>query len=62
MYPPKQMKQDGTVFQSFWDAGKAEYLSPEFGDELSAFTDADHARCLQTYCSTSVYFILFNRL
>jgi hypothetical protein len=60
MYPSKQMKQNGAALQTFWDAGKAEYLSPEFGDELSTFTDADHARCLCTRRSTSVFFILFN--
>jgi hypothetical protein len=60
MFPSKQLKQNGTVMQSFWDTGKAEYLSPELGDELSTFTDADHARCLHTRHSTSVFFILFN--
>jgi hypothetical protein len=60
MYPSKPMKQHGEALQSFWNTGKAEYLSPELGDELSAFTDADHARCLRTRRSTSVFFILFN--
>jgi hypothetical protein len=60
MYPSKTLKHGGDAIQTFWDHGKAEYLSPEFGDELSSFTDADHARCIHTHCSTSVYFILFN--
>lgn len=60
MYPSKQFCPNGNALQSFWDTGKAEYLSSEFGDELTTFTDADHARCLRTRRSTSVYFILFN--
>jgi hypothetical protein len=60
MYPSKQLRPGGDAIQTFWDTGKAEYLSPEFGDELSTFIDADHARCLRTRRSTSVYFILFN--
>ncbi len=60
MYPSKQFSPTGNALQSFWDTGKAEYLSPEFGDELTTFTDADHACCLRTRQSTSVYFILFN--
>ncbi len=60
MYPSKQLRQGGDALQIFWDTGKAEYLSPDFGDGLSTFSDADHARCLCTHRSTSVYFILFN--
>ncbi len=48
------------MLQIFWDTGKAEYLSSEFGHDLSTFTDANYARCLCTRWSTSVYFILFN--
>ncbi len=60
MYPSKQLRHGGDFIQTFWDTGKAEYLSPEFGNELSTFIDADHARCLHTRRSTSVYFIHFN--
>jgi hypothetical protein len=60
MYPAKPTKQGGSMLQTFWDTGKAEYLSSEFGNDLSTFTDADHARCLRTWWSTSVCFILFN--
>jgi hypothetical protein len=60
MYPAKPTKQGGSALQTFWDTGKAEYLSPEFGDELSTFTDADHTQCLRTRYSVSIYFILFN--
>jgi hypothetical protein len=60
MYPSKPTKQGGPMLQTFWDTGKAEYLSSEFGNDLATFSDADHARCLRTRRSTSVYFILFN--
>jgi hypothetical protein len=58
MYPstPRPTQQ----IQTFWSKGQAEYLSPDFGDELATFTDADHARCLRTRRSVSVYYILYN--
>jgi hypothetical protein len=43
VYPAKPIKQGGSALQTFWDTGKAEYLSSDYGDELSTFTDADHA-------------------
>lgn len=60
MYPAKPMKQGGSMLQTFWDTRKAEYLSSEFGNDLSTFTNVDHSHCLRTQQSTSVYFILFN--
>ncbi len=49
MYFSKQLRPGSDALQTFWDTGKAEYLSPEFGDELSTFIDADHAHCLCTH-------------
>jgi hypothetical protein len=60
MYPTKAPSTPGGSINTFWSKGQAEYLSPEFGDTLAAFTDADHARCLRTRRSVSVYFILHN--
>jgi hypothetical protein len=60
MYPAKSTTPTGDALQTFWSKGHAEFLSSDFGDELTTFTDADHARCLQTRRSTSAYFILYN--
>jgi hypothetical protein len=60
MYPNKWISTSGGSMHPFWSKGHAEYLSPDFGDDLTAFTDADHAHCLHTHHSVLVYFILHN--
>jgi len=57
MYPNNASITPGGSINTFWSKGQAEYLSPDFGDALTAFTDADHAHCLCTRRSVSVYFI-----
>jgi len=60
LYPANIVKSNNTSLQTFWSKGHAEYLPPDLGDELTTFTDADHARCLRTRRSVSVYYILYN--
>jgi hypothetical protein len=60
MYPNNASTTPGGSINTFWSKGQAVYLSPDFGDALTALTDADHARFLRTRRSVSVYFILHN--
>jgi hypothetical protein len=62
MYPANIVKQSHPNLQTFWSKGHAEYLSPDLGDKLVNFTDADHACCLRTHRSVSIYFILYNNV
>jgi hypothetical protein len=41
MNPRKPLKQGGGALHTFLKNGHAEYLSPDFGDELATFADAD---------------------
>jgi len=59
MYPNNASTTPGGSINIFWCKGQAEYLSPDFGDPLTAFTEANHACCLLTR-SVSVYLILHN--
>jgi len=56
------MSGSGDSLQTFWSKGNAEYLTPDFGDGLATFTDADHARDLRTRRSVSSYFTFFNQV
>ena len=38
MYPSTAPSTPGGSINTFWSKGQAEYLSPEFGDTLAAFT------------------------
>jgi hypothetical protein len=60
MYPSKPLKQGGDCLSSYWQKGHAKYLPADYGDEFTTYSDADHARCLCSHRSISVYFILFN--
>jgi hypothetical protein len=60
MYPSKPTTPTGDALQTFWSKGAAEYLSPDFGDDLATYTDADHSCCLRTRRSVSAYFILYS--
>jgi hypothetical protein len=60
MYPRTPTTTPPCPLRTFWSKGHAEYLSPDFGDDLATFTDADHARCLRTRHSVSIYYILHN--
>ena len=60
MYPSKPTTPTGDALQTFWSKGTAEYLSPDFGDDLATYTDADHSCCLRTRRSVSAYFILYS--
>ena len=62
MYSSKPMSGSGDSLQTFWSKGDAEYLTPDFGDGLATFTDADHARDLRTRRSVSSYFTFFNHV
>ncbi len=57
MYTSNNLTTSGVSLQTFWGKGHAEYLSADFGDGLSTFTDADHARDLCTRHSVSCCFI-----
>jgi hypothetical protein len=48
MYPAKPTKSHEHALSTFWAKGHAKYLTSDYGDGLVTFTDADHARCLQT--------------
>jgi hypothetical protein len=58
--PSKPTKSGGTALSTSWAKGHAEYLTSDYGDGLVTLSDADHARCLRSRCSVSVYFILYN--
>ena len=60
MYPRKPLKKGGQVLSTFWKSGQAEYLSGDFGDELTTFADADYTRDLRSRRSVSAFCILFN--
>ena len=60
MYPKKPAKVGGSALNTFWSKGQAEYLSPQYGDDLATFIDADHGRHFHTHRSVSVWCILFN--
>jgi hypothetical protein len=60
MYPSKPSKSSDSALSTFWAKGHAEYLTSDYGDGLVTFIDADHARCLRSCRSVSVYFILYN--
>ncbi len=58
MYPNRPQPSNGSTLHTFCSCGQAESLLSDFGDELVTFTNANHARCLPTHCSVSIYFIL----
>jgi len=62
MYSSHHFNTSGASLQTFWGKGHAEYLSADFGDGLSTFTDADHARDLRSRRSVSCYFIFLNKV
>ncbi len=62
MYSSHHFNTSGASLQTFWGKGHAEYLSADFGDGLSTFTDADHARDLHSRQSVSCYFIFLNKV
>jgi hypothetical protein len=60
VYPNKPSITSGSNINTFCSKGQAEFLAPGFSVALTRFTDADHARCVRTRHSVSVYLILHN--
>jgi hypothetical protein len=60
IYPSKPSNAGGNALSTFWDKSHAKYLTSNYGDGLVTFTDADHAHCLHSCPSISIYFILYN--
>ncbi len=60
MYPANLPLLLEMLSKPFWSKSHAEYLGSDCGDELTTFTNADHAHCLWTRQSVSAYFILYD--
>jgi len=62
MYSSQQFNTSGNSLQTFWGKCHADYLAADFGDGLSAFTNADHAWDLHNHHSVSCYFVFLNQV